>query len=296
MAAENYPRDVQSLGHNYVDLKTIISDFMLTMDEDDYASSATEYAIRNFALRGIREFGFDVQPRIRSLRRDIQSNNTIEIPDDFVDLIKIGIVDENGMIRVFCENKNINMSQKYERPLSTNESDQEGMNEIRTSGNRRSFKANFIYDRVDDATPTTTESNSEDLDWYVFENYLYQGGLGRMYGLGGGKLRGNYRINYDQNRIEIDTRAGITEVIMEYISDAARSTDPVIHVYMEDALRSYIYYKVIERKSSVPAGEKQRARAEYYNERRKARSRFTNFTKAEALNLTRKNFKLAPKY
>jgi len=296
MAAENYPRDVQSLGHNYVDLKTIISDFMLTMDEDDYASSATEYAIRNFALRGIREFGFDVQPRIRSLRRDIQSNNTIEIPDDFVDLIKIGIVDENGMIRVFCENKNINMSQKYETPLSTNESDQEGMNEIRTTGNRRSFKGNFIYDRVDDATPTTTESNSEDLDWYVFENYLYQGGLGRMYGLGGGKLRGNYRINYDQNRIEIDTRAGITEVIMEYISDAARSTDPVVHVYMEDALRSYIYYKVIERKSSVPAGEKQRARAEYYNERRKARSRFTNFTKAEALNLTRKNFKLAPKY
>ena len=160
MAQENYPRDVQSLGHNYVDLKTIISDFMLTMDEDDYASSATEYAIRNFALRGIREFGFDVQPRIRSLRRDIQSNNTIEIPDDFVDLIKIGIVDENGMIRVFCENKNINMSQKYETPLSTNESDQQGMNEIRKTGNRRSFKDNFIYDRVDDATSTTTESNT----------------------------------------------------------------------------------------------------------------------------------------
>jgi len=296
MAQGNYPRDVQSEGHNYVDLKRIISDFMLTMDEDDYASSATEYAIRNFALRGIRELGFDVQPRVRSLRRDVQSNNTIVIPDDFVDIIKIGIVDENGIVRVFSENKNINISQKYETPISTNESRQEGMNEIRENGNRRTFEDNFINDRVDDATSTTVESNSEDLDWYIFDNYLYQGGLGRMYGLGGGKLRGTYRINYDQNRIELDTQAGVTEVVIEYVSDAARSTDPVVHVYAEDALRAYMYYKIIERKSTVPGGEKQRARAEYYNERRKARSRFSNFTKTEAINLIRKNFKLAPKY
>ena len=117
-----------------------------------------------------------------------------------------------------------------------------------------------------------------------------------MYGLGGGKLRGNYRINYDQNRIEIDSEAGVTEVVLEYISDAARSSDPVVHVYAEEALRSYVYYKIVERKSSVPAGEKQRARAEYYNERRKARIRLSNFSKEQALNTIRKNFKLAPKY
>ena len=253
MAQGNYPRDVQSEGHNYVDLKRIISDFMLTMDEDDYASSATEYAIRNFALRGIRELGFDVQPRVRSLRRDVQSNNTIVIPDDFVDIIKIGIVDENGIVRVFSENKNINISQKYETPISTNESRQEGMNEIRENGNRRTFEDNFINDRVDDATSTTVESNSEDLDWYIFDNYLYQGGLGRMYGLGGGKLRGTYRINYDQNRIELGSNDDISEVVIEYVADEARSKNPDVHVYLEDALRSYMYYKIIERKASGPA-------------------------------------------
>ena len=46
---------------------------------------------------------------------------------------------------------------------------------------------------------------------------------------------------------------------------------------------------------SVPANEKQRARAEYYNERRKANARMKSFTKEEALRTIRKNYKQAPK-
>ena len=84
--------------------------------------------------------------------------------------------------------------------------------------------------------------------------------------------------------------------MMEYVADEARSTDPEVHVYAEEALRSYIYYKLIERKASVPAGEKARARSEYYNERRKANARLSTFTKEEALKTIRKNFMQAPKY
>jgi len=83
---------------------------------------------------------------------------------------------------------------------------------------------------------------------------------------------------------------------MEYIADEARSTDPEVHVYAEEALRSYIYYKLVERKASVPANEKSRARAEYYNERRKANARLSTFTKDEAIKTIRKNFRQAPKY
>jgi len=290
-------RDNHNEGHNYVSLREVIVDYMLTMDEDDYASSATEYAIRNIALRGIREFGFDVQPSVRSLKRPLQSNNTIILPDDFVDVIKIGTVDENGIVRAFAENKNLNISQAYDDNINiNNQSSSGGLDDSGQDGNRRYIPDNKIENRKDDLTATNSEANNEDIDWYIFENYLYQGSLGRMYGLGGGKLRGTYRINYDQNRIEIDSEAGVTEVVIEYISDAARSTDPVIHVYAEEALRAFIYYKIVERKSSVPAGEKARARQEYYNERRKARARLSNFSKTEALNVIRRNFKLVPKY
>ena len=291
------PRESHNEGFNYISLREMLVDYKITMDEDDYASSASDYAIRIFALRGIREFGFDVQPRVRSIKRSVHaSNNTVTLPDDFVDIVKLGVVDDNGMVRAFAENKNINISQKLVDPLSTSESSDIGGDNFTNTGNRRVLSDNNINDREDDQTSTVSDGNNDDLDFYIFENYLYQGGLGRLYGLGGGKLRGNYRINYDQNRIEIDSEAGVTEVVLEYISDAARSSDPVVHVYAEEALRSYVYYKIVERKSSVPAGEKQRARAEYYNERRKARIRLSNFSKEQALNTIRKNFKLAPKY
>ena len=79
------------------------------------------------------------------------------------------------------------------------------------------------------------------------------------------------------------------------MADEARAANPQVHVYAEEALNAYIYYRLIERKAAVPANEKQRARAEYYNERRKANARMKSFTKEEAMRTIRKNYKQSPK-
>lgn len=277
------------MAFNKVKLSEIIRDFIITLDGDDYASNASDTAIRNFALRGIREIGFDLGKKVKSLKSTVQSNNTIILPEDFVDLIKIGIVDSEGILRVFGENKNINYSRKLTTTTSVVvESSNEGPLNIND---------NLIRDREDDKTATDNSGGSDnDFGQYVFENYIYQGGVGRLYGAGGGHLAGEYRLNLDQDRIEIETNSDITDVVIEYVADEARSTDPEVHVYAEEALRCYMYYKIIERKSSVPANEKARARAEFYNERRKANARLSNFTKDEALKTIRKNFMQAPKY
>tara|TARA_A100001201_G_scaffold135743_1_gene124218 strand:+ start:475 stop:1314 length:840 start_codon:yes stop_codon:yes gene_type:complete len=274
-------------GQNFVTLRQVVDDFIITMDSDDFISNVNDAAIRNIALRGIREFGFDVSSRVRSLKRTVASNNTVTLPDDYVDLVKLGVVGEDGVVHILSQNKNINYSQKMESPAVTTDSADGPLN----------IGANLIGDREDDKSGTSgTDSTDNDFDYYVFQNYLYQGGLGRLYGVGGGHLRGEYRVNLDQNRIEIDTESSVSEVVLEYVADEARSTNPVIHVYAEEALRCFMYYKLCERKSTVPANEKMRARAEYYNERRKAKARLGNFTKDEALKTIRKNFKQAPKY
>ena len=286
--------DVSEIGRNYVTLSNIINDFKITADGDDYASHASDSAIRNFALRGIREFGFDVTSRVRSIKLSIEANDTVTLPDDYVDLVKVGIVDSEGILRPMAQNKNINYSRKYsldsegDVTTSTGNSDLGPLN----------LDSSVILNRTDDKTATSggSTADSGDLDHYIFENYLYQGGVGRVYGVGGGMRVGDYRVNLDQNRLELDTNSGHTDVVIEYIADEARSTNPVIHVYAEEALRAYMYYKLCERKSTVPANEKSRARSEYYNERRKAKARLGNFTKDEALRVIRKNFKLAPKY
>ncbi len=280
------------MAFNKVKLSQIIRDFIITLDGDDYASNASDSAIRNFALRGIREIGFDLGKKVKSLKLSIGSNDTVSLPDDFVDLIKVGVVDPDGIVRVFGNNKNINYSRRMEA-----EADQRPLINDQFESGPMNIGLNSIGDRIDDKSSTDSAvSSAENLDDYIFENYLYQGGLGRLYGTGGGSLAGEYRLNSDQNRIEVETNSGYSEVVIEYIADEARASDPEVHVYAEEALRSYVYYKIIERKSSVPANEKARARAEYYNERRKANARLSNFTKEEALKTIRKNFMQAPKY
>jgi len=274
------------MARNTIKVSQIVNDFLLTMGHDDFVNDIDESVLKNFAKRGIREFGFDMMNRVKSLKLSVNSStDTVDLPDDYVDMIKIGVVGSDGIVYVLGENKNINISQKYNTDSNGNpiDSDNDG-----------------VYDRVDSKGATSgTNSSTSNIDDgfedYVFRNYVYGGMEGRLYGVGGGQYEGGYRINLDQNRIEMQTSNNITEVVVEYIADEARSVDPTVHIYLEEALRSYIYFKIVERKSSVPLGEKQRARSEYYNERRKANSRMKAFSKEEALKTIRKNFKQSPK-
>jgi hypothetical protein len=279
------------MAHNTVTLKNIIGDFKIALDSDDYISNVSDVQLRNIALRGIRDIGFDLGKKVKSLKLPVETNDTVNLPDDFVDLIKIGVVAGDGLVYVFAENKNINHS--YQKISDT------GVDATYTTFNNAplNIEANKIENIVEAKTATLNQSDTIDSFYeYVFENFMYEGGIGRIYGMGGGHHRGEYRINLDQNRIEVKKGSDINEVVLEYVADEARSGNPAVHVYAEEALRAYMYYKLIEKKATVPAGEKARARAEYYNERRLANARLSNFTKENALKTIRKNFTQAPKY
>jgi hypothetical protein len=274
------------MARNYISVDQVVNDFLLNVDVDDYAGHATDISVRTHALRGIRELGFDVNKMVKSIKLPVESNDTVELPDDFVDYIKIGVVGSNGVVYVLGENKNINQSMTYV---------------LDSSGNPIDSDDDGVFDRVESKGPTNSGSPNVDLienglDSFVFRNYLYDGGLGALYGFGGGKSFGQFRMNLEQNRVEISGNTDASEIVMEYISDEARSSNPVIHVYAEEALMAYIYYKIVERKASVPASEKARARSEYYNERRKANARMKSVSKDDILKTIRKNFKQSPKY
>ena len=102
------------MARDTISVDQIVNDFMLSVDGEDYASTASSTLIRNYALRGIREMGFDMMKRIKSLKLKVnQTNSTVELPDDFVAYTKIGVVGGDGLIYVFGENKNQNMAMQY---------------------------------------------------------------------------------------------------------------------------------------------------------------------------------------
>ena len=275
------------MARNTVPLNQIINDFIITMAEDDFAGTASDNQVRTHALRGIRELGFDVSNKIRSLKLTINSaNNTVELPDDYVGWSKIGVVGSDNLVYVLGENKNINYSQAYDAGAGV---------KAPTSATANDSDNDGVYDRIDDKTSTGDVGIQSGFNSTIFRDYYY-GAQNAIYGAGGGRYRGEFRVNLDQNRIEISPMSGVSEIVIEYVADEARSKNPEVHVYLEEALMSYMYYKIIERRSSVPANEKARARQEYYNERRKANSRMKTFTKEEALKTIRKNFKQSPKF
>ena len=95
--------DVSESGMNFVTLQQMINDYIVTMQEDDYDSSASDVVIRNFALRGIRELGFDLSRRIKSLKLAVNTTNkTVDLPDDFVNWVKVGVVGDDGIESVVC--------------------------------------------------------------------------------------------------------------------------------------------------------------------------------------------------
>ena len=188
-------------------------------------------------------------------------------------------------MQVLGENKHINFSQKYDVINGLNyDSDGDG-----------------LLDRVDSKSATNSGSSgidasiAEGIDSYIFRNFVHNNFEGRLYGVGGGHYFSEFRVNLDQNRIELQGNSSIREIVIEYVADEARSKDPSVHIFAEQALMSYLYYKIIERKSNVPANEKARARSEYYNDRRIAQARMNSFSKEDALKVIRKNFKQAPK-
>lgn len=266
------------MARNTVSINQIVNDFILTSSGDDYVADASNTVVRNFALRGVRELGFDMLKRIKSLKLSIDKTlNTVELPDDYVDYTKIGILGSDGLVHVLGENKNLNSSNKYKLDALGNPIDSDG---------------DGVYDRV---TAREIPEEIQQLDNYTFRNFIYQNTEGRIYGVGGGQYEGEFRINLEENRIELGTGIDSADIIIEYVADEARSSNPSIHVYAESALRAFVYYKLIERKSSVPANEKMRARAEYYNERRLANARLKSFSKEEAFKTIRKNYQQAPK-
>lgn len=239
-----------------ISLDQVVTDFILSVDHDDYVNNASEVLLRNLALRGIREMGFDVMKRIKSTTLVVNANNTVTLPDDFVDYTKIGHVGSDGLVYVFGENKNFNL----------------------------------VGDPID-----INNDIQGDYGSYLFANYVYSSTNGRMYGLGGGFYSGQFRTDYENNRIELGSDCNFSNVVIEYVADEALATNPTIHVYAEQALRAYIYFHLVEKKGNIPQSEKARARHEYYNERRLANSRLKAFSKEEALKVIRKNFKQSPK-
>lgn len=65
------------MARDTVSVEQIVNDFMLTADGDDYVNNVNGVVARNYALRGIREMGFDMMKRIKSLKLTVDRKSVV---------------------------------------------------------------------------------------------------------------------------------------------------------------------------------------------------------------------------
>lgn len=268
------------MARNKILLSDIINDFMLLHTDDDYVNNVNETQLKVLGRRGIREMGFDILQNVKSVLLPLNEDNiTVNLPDDFVNWTRIGVVGDDGLFYIFKENNNIAAPMRYEY-------DVDGVTPKDTDGDG-------VNDRVDARIATDTNYPLQEA-YYSNDGYIPNGG--GQYGYGGAHYSGEFRINKEQNRIELDSHTDLTELAIEYIADEALGSNPSIHPFAADALDKYMYHRLVSRSTIVPYNEKIRAEREYGSALKTANSRLKSFTKDEALAQNRRNFRLSPKF
>lgn len=270
---------------NFIPLKDIVNNMLLTRDEDDYGKYMNAWQLMTFGKECIRnELAVDLAGYVKSVKLTVNETlNTAELPIDYLDYTKIGVLDKKNEVRVLYVNDKINIAGSILFDA--------GGAPILDSDGR-----NTTGDKEMDAQ-CVNQNNSLN-NYYLFHNYWNGEDNGAVYGLGGGKNQfGYYRINDMDNRIDLDTCFDYSEgIILEYIGDESMAQNPMIPFEAEAMVRDYIYFRMIAYKRNVPQSAVQVAERRFRQSKRRANFKRKMFTKAEALQQINRRYQQTPKF
>lgn len=210
--------------------------------------------IYQIALSGLREMNLDVNGIIKIVQLVINDNDTVDLPNDFVNYSKIGILGGDGRIHSLGRDNSINLS-----PYS---------NEC----------------GVQVSTPVTSGT---DYPFYgsPLAGAFYGTGEGGAFGLGGGNNAiGYFRIDKANNQIWLANMnvLGGTNIILEYLGDmSVDGEDFIVHPYIIETIKSWVSWKYINGDINTPLGEKDFRRREYFNNLRISKNRYGASTPQE---------------
>ena len=247
----------------------------VTLDEciNDYIDEA-ELSIHKYsklwhiAHRCMTELGLDFFYTIRSVKLPVNSNLTVNLPDDYMQYSKIGVLNSRGEII----------------PMAYN--------------NKLTKFADLSTDRI-----AKTEDNTI-VDLLLFNTpiwYNYWNGdcYTALYGLpSGAPFVGSFKIDNENGIILLGEHFGYSYLMVEYVASPKEGGEYYIPIQFKEALISYLRWKDIislpnTRRGSL--GDKAQRRHEYFNDRRLAQARYRPIYLEDAYQWAMENQRLVVK-
>lgn len=243
-------------------LTDIVNEFLIEKGDSSANRFAQLYAI---GLSGLREIHQDVNGIIKIAELDINSNDTVDLPNDYIQYSKVGICGDDGRIHSLgldnklCLNKVYNdcgVQIKHSQFQSADSS----------------FVGNGVFPFLG-----------------ILSNPTNQGG---MFWLGGGQNAfGYFRYDRASNQLLLSNlHVRCHKIIIEYVADInIDGGDFIVHPFIIETVKRWISWRMIIEDRNFGAGEKDYRQRVFNNSYRKSNLRYNSSTIQEWTEALRKN-------
>lgn len=273
-AEEYYQEDAPHGGYQYTKINDLINDYIMSRSSDDYTADTPRYQILYQAMKGLREFYYDVLQEVKGRALELSPTLQVILPQDYVNYVRISWVDDFGQLHPMAMDDRMSIASDYLQDVNFNLLfDVDGC-VLLDNKDGTSFKGSTVVDGL--------ASSYE----YQFRQNTFKPNrnLSNVY------ENGKYKIDKERGIIQFGSDIKGRVIVLEYISDGLFSgcegkpeEEIRVNKFAESALLDYIYYQLTKNSRNIPANEKARARKEYYNSRRIAKARINTLRKEELI-------------
>lgn len=225
--------------YQYVSMKNIVNNFMLmNVGDDKLINDIPRYQVVHHIKRAIQELNYGALREVVKMEIELSSALKITMPEDFVQVTKISVVDKWGRLHPLIENRNNALPRAYLQDDNTN----------------FTFDSNGALQEATSISETRmAEISTQQSDVDAMEDEHTGGRFGMD--TGSANKNGNYLIDKKRGFIKFSSHLIDGDIIiLEYISDGLfGSSDSEINInkLAEDYLYAYLQAAILENKFGV---------------------------------------------
>lgn len=248
----------------YISLDSVVLDYL---SEAEYSNNKY-FRIWHIAYRGLEDLGLDAFYQIKAVKLPINSNLTVQLPADFVQWSKVGVLNDVGEIIPLYYNDKLT---KY---------------------------ADLLPERL---SKTQDETLFNWNDWGVNTWFNYWNGISytNIYGVpSGAPFVGSFKVDLANGVILLNETFAYEYLMLEYVSSPKEGEDYFLPIQFREALISWIRWKdsiSTNVKTHVQNSSIGMRRKDYYNDRRTAIARWKSTRQSEIYQAHQEQVRIAIK-
>tara|TARA_R110002072_G_scaffold41554_4_gene116558 strand:+ start:4615 stop:5700 length:1086 start_codon:yes stop_codon:yes gene_type:complete len=255
----------------YITVKDIINNFQVAyVGEDKLVAKVKRTDVIFHAKRGLQEFSYDTLNSIKSQELSVPLNLSVPLPQDYVNLVSINVIDENGIKQPIYPNL------LSKSPGSLPIQDSSGIPVHDENGNNINASSSITEDSFGDFNlEKISGANSQ---------------RGKRYGLDPvtSHTNGLYLLNKREGKISFSSGLVDRPIVLEYLSDGlAYDEDTKVPKMAEEAMYAHILYSILANRSRQPEYIVSRLKRERSAKLRNAKIRLSNIKLSEIIQVMR---------